>query len=132
MSGLVKYSIIVVIIIMGILLLSGWTRKPSSGLSPTQLQRLCKGIEQAKYLKTAATRDKHVVLALIHITAALTKLKTYRAMLPDADLQQCGENIANRIRQFEQYQARVLAELKTQAPAVALPASVNVSLDKYV
>jgi len=121
MDSLSKISIWVMVVISALILLARLipTRSFQSKMDFHNYDRIMK---QVQNLHTAAKQDTNILMALLHINTALSKLDTIEGLSSAQDIaRNCKTDFVALKGLIEEYHDRVLRGFEREAPRIALP-----------
>lgn len=121
-----KYSLIIACILSFIIILTRIV--PTRNLqSKLDFQNYDKVMKQAQNLHLAATQDTNILMALLHINTALSKLDTIEQLSSVNDLaRECKVDYSSLRTTIDTYHDKVLQGFETQAPQLALKRSYDI------
>ena len=133
MDSGVKYSLVVAVILLILIFLSKGMGNRSSPLSRDMQDKYKKLVEQIDHWYLMAKKDSSILLALIHINAALSKVNTLSTLLDPSDiLKYTNVDLPDLKKRILTYHDKVIRGFEEEAPNVALSPGTHVDLDWFV
>jgi predicted RND superfamily exporter protein len=134
MDGPVKYAMVVAAVISLLLIMSKFSARVfCTGTDKKTLNKCEHLVKEIKHLYSTSKQDSQILLALVHITSAVTKCQLLTLFVTNVEAKQyLNVDLESLCSSVQKYQQTVLKGFEDMAPAIALPRNGGIEEDLFI
>ena len=134
MPSFANTSIVVGATLCVLVVLSFYLSSPRPKPNHDMCEKYDKLVEQAQHWYAMSKQDTNIIAALVHVTAAMSKMNTLYTFLSSSEISHSVQHPDpdGLKRNIHLYQQKVLAGFMEMAPSIALPSDMMLDLDWFV